>query len=150
MLGSIGFALALSANTVALDAVALKQAMETASAAPATAAGPAVGQSFRVEIPFVDGRKRNMATFQSPARWVYDYRREQLDLIIGLGEITPANYDGFAPQGLDRLPPLQTFVFNSREMKTQTLFSLDEHRLTEARAIAREGAIDGGWIAATP
>lgn len=103
----------------AFDKAALRQAMEGSQAAPAA------GQTFRIEIPFVDGRKRNMPTFQSPARWVYDYRREQLDLIIGLGEITPVNYDGFDAQGLDKLPPLQTFVFDSRESRTQSLFNVE-------------------------
>lgn len=132
MLGSMLFAAAISAGAArlpgppmagaagpVLDKAALRQAM--AGSGPA----PAIGQSFRIEIPFVDGRKRNMPTLQSPARWVYDYRREQLDLIIGLGEITSVNYSGFEAQGLDRLPPLQTFVFDSRELRTETLFNAE-------------------------
>ena len=131
MLGSIAFAAALMASQAEpLNAAALKAAMESAKQAPAAAP---IGRAFRIAIPFVDGRKRNMPTFQSPARWVYDYKRNQLDLIIGPGEVTPLNYDQFAPQGLDRLPALQSFVFDSRETRVETAFSVENK--TKARAL---------------
>ena len=130
MLGSLLFAAGLMAAEVSpLDATTLKAAIQDAKQTPAAAP---VGRAFKIAIPFVDGRKRNMPTFQSPARWVYDYKHNQLDLIIGPGEVTSVNYDQFASQGLDKLPPLQSFVFDSREATADTLFSV-EHQ-TKARA----------------
>lgn len=122
MLGGLLFAAALSTSDAPLDTITLKSAME--GARQARAAQP-VGRKFRIEIPFVNGRKRNIPTFQSPARWVYDYKHDQLDLIIGPGEVTPTNYDQFAPQGLDKLPPLQSFVFDSHEVTNETSFTIE-------------------------
>jgi hypothetical protein len=138
MLSSLVFAAALSASDAPLDAVTLKAAIQEAKQAPAAAP---VGRAFKIAIPFVDGRKRDVPTFQSPARWVYDYKRNQLDLIIGPGEITPANYDQFSPQGLDKLPPLQSFVFDSRQVTDMTGFNIDNR--TKAHARANDGLGDG-------
>lgn len=130
MLGSLVFAAALAAASDApLDAATLKAAIQDAKQAPAAAP---VGRAFKIAIPFVDGRKRNMPTFQSPARWVYDYKHNQLDLIIGPGEVTSVNYDQFAPQGLDKLPPLQSYVFDSHEVTAETAFTVEQK--TKARA----------------
>jgi hypothetical protein len=74
-----------------------------------------------------------MATYRSPARWTYDYRLKQLTVIIGPGEISPQNYDQFDHQGLTALPPLQSFVFEGSELKTQVTF----------RHIVRDGS--GGY-----
>jgi hypothetical protein len=138
MLGSILFATALIAADTPLDADDLKAAMQGDRQAGAIAP---VGRPFRIEIPFVDGRKRDVRTFQSPARWVYDYKRSQLDLIIGPGEITPINYDQFAPQGLSQLPPLQSFVFDSRQITDMTSFNIDNQ--TKAQNRANDGLGDG-------
>ena len=124
MLGSLVVSASiLTASLPPLDKVALREAMRTDRGAPGVA--PPAGRLFRIEVPFVNGAKRTMSTFQSPARWVYSYKRGQLELIIGLGQITPANYDRFALQGLDKLPPLQTLVFDSQEVRMETLFELD-------------------------
>lgn len=129
MLGSFVFAAALAASSTPLDAASLKGAMLDAK--KAAAAAP-VGRAFRIEIPFVNGRKRDMPTFQSPARWVYDYKTNRLDLIIGPGEVTSINYDQFAAQGLDKLPALQSYVFDSHEVTAETAFNV-EHK-TKARS----------------
>lgn len=132
MLGSLFLAAALLANPTPLDADGLKAAMQ---AAQRTQAAAPVGRTFRIEIPFVDGRKRDVPTFQSPARWVYDYKRNQLDLIIGPGEVTSINYDQFAAQGLDKLPPLQSFVFDSSQVTNETSFTIDNKtKAHDARA----------------
>jgi hypothetical protein len=148
MLGSLTFAAVLSTAVGALDAAPrdappldaaqLKAAMqETKEAAKAAQ----VGRAFRIEIPFVDGRKRDAPTFQSPARWVYDFKHDQLDLIIGPGEVTPSNYDQFAPQGLDKLPPLQSFVFDSRQVTNETAFTIDNR--TKAHQMDAGALSDG-------
>lgn len=138
MLGSLLLAAALFADTAPLDAVALKAAIKGAQQQPAVAP---VGRAFRIEIPFVDGRKRDVLTFQSPARWVYDYKRDQLDLIIGPGEITALNYDQFSAQGLDKLPPLQSYVFDSRQVTNEINFNIDNN--TKARARDNDDLGDG-------
>ncbi len=143
MLGSLLFAAALSTATAStdvapLDATQLKAAMQGTGEA---AKVPQIGRTFRIEIPFVDGRKRDAPTFQSPARWVYDFKHDQLDLIIGPGEVTPINYDQFAPQGLDKLPPLQSFVFDSHQVTNETAFTIDNK--TKAHQMAPGALSDG-------
>jgi hypothetical protein len=143
MLASLAFAAAVSATPL-LDRSDLRHSMEAARSAPAAA--PRAGEKFRVSLPFVDGEKRNMRTFQSPARWTYDFKHQTLELTIGLGEISQANYDRFAPQGLDKLPPLQTFVFDTAERTQRTIFK-DDHRYTDAGE--RVKGKDTGWIGYT-
>lgn len=138
MLGSLILAAALFADAAPLDATGLKAAIKGAQQAPTVAP---VGRSFRIEIPFVDGRKRDVMTFQSPARWVYDYKRDQLDLIIGPGEITALNYDQFSAQGLDKLPPLQSYVFDSRQVTNEINFNIDNK--TKARDRDNDDLGDG-------
>lgn len=138
MLGGLFLTGALMAASAPLDTASLKTAMQEVKTAPADTL---TGQAFRITIPFVNGRKRNMPTFQSPARWVYDYKTNRLDLIIGPGEVTSANYDQFAAQGLDKLPPLQSYVFDSREVTNETSFTVDNQ--TTARSRAVDGVGDG-------
>ena len=141
----VGLAFAAMLSTAApLDRSDLRHAMEAARSAPAAA--PPAGQRFRVSLPFVDGDKRNMRTFQSPARWTYDYRRQTLELSVALGEINPANYDHFAPQGLDRLPPLQTFVFDATERTRHVTFK-EDHRVNAAGEPVK--GFDEGWMGYT-
>jgi hypothetical protein len=143
MLGSFVIAAAMAATPL-LDKSDLRQTMEAARSSPAGA--PGVGQKFRISLPFVDGEKRNMRTFQSPARWTYDFKHQTLELTIGLGELSQANYDRFAPQGLDKLPPLQTFVFDSAERTQRTVFK-DDHRYNASGE--RVKGKDTGWMGYT-
>lgn len=143
MLGSILFAAALAASDGPLDADHLKAAMQDARESPAAAPVP---RSFRIQIPFVDGRKRNMPTFQSPARWVYDYKRNQLDLIIGPGEVTAINYDAFSQQGLDKLPSLQSFVFDSREITMANDFTVPNRTRAQELPAGSIGSSRGDTI----
>ena len=118
-----------------LDGVNLRGEMEAArkTATPA----PLAGKPFRIVIPFVDGRKRDMKTFQSPARWTYDYRRHVLRVIIGLGELTSTNYDRFDKQGLRTLPPLQTVFFNADEIHNDVFI----RKYQRQRNYSEEGAL---------
>ncbi|MDB5457920.1 MAG: hypothetical protein JWP92_3505 [Caulobacter sp.] len=107
-------ALALAASPEVLDAGDLGQIIEQRATEPAAALA---GRRFRISIPVVDGDRRNLRTYQSPARWRYDFASQSLDITIGLGQITAQNYDGYGPQGLGRLPPLQTAFFSTRERR---------------------------------
>jgi hypothetical protein len=114
--GLLAAALLVSGQGDAMDATTLREAMESARRAPATES--LAGRPFRIAIPFVDERKRTMKVLQSPARWRYDYSRGELTLMIGLGQISAANYDRFADQGLAGLPTLQTAFFDGSEIKS--------------------------------
>jgi hypothetical protein len=118
-----------------LDGADLRGVMETARKTPASA--PLAGRPFRIAIPFVDGRKRDMKTFQSPARWTYDYRRHVLKVIIGLGELSSTNYDRFEKQGLEALPPLQTVFFNADEIHNDVFI----HKYERERNYSEETAL---------
>ncbi|EJL29220.1 hypothetical protein PMI01_03381 [Caulobacter sp. AP07] len=113
--GLLAAALLVSGQGDAMDAIALREAMDSARRAPATET--LAGRSFRIAIPFVDEQKRTMKALQSPARWRYDFSRGELTLMIGLGQISAANYDRFADQGLADLPTLQTAFFDGSEIK---------------------------------
>lgn len=137
MLTTFALITALAAGAAPnLDGQSLRTVMEawTASPGETPASAPVAGQKFRVEIPFVNGEKRNMRTFQSPARWVYDDRARTLSVIVGPGEITQTNYSAFASQGLTKLPPLQSFVFNTTEDSREVFVSTnqgDKHYIDE-------------------
>lgn len=118
-----------------LDGADLREVMETARKTPASA--PLAGRPFRIVIPFVDGRKRDMKTFQSPARWTYDYRRHVLKVIIGLGELSSTNYDRFDKQGLGALPPLQTVFFNADEIHNDVFI----HKYERQRNYSEEAVL---------
>jgi len=125
MIGSLAAAMVLATGASdLLDAPTLRTVMKTSIKAPSSE--PLAGRPFRVVIPFVDGRKRDIQTFQSPARWTYDYRRRELKVIIGLGEISPANYDRFEKQGLKSLPPLQTAFFGGHEVHSDVFLRVYE------------------------
>jgi len=119
----------------AFDGANLRGAMEAARKAPGST--PLNGKPFRIAIPFVDGRKRDMKTFQSPARWTYDYRRHVLKVIIGLGELSSANYDRFDKQGLQALPPLQTVFFDADEIHRDVFI----HKYQRERNYSEEAAL---------
>ena len=119
MLGGIIFAAALVAGSGdlsngSLDGAGLRQAI---TANQSGSAAPSVGRKFRVVIPFADGRKVNMQTLQSPAHWTYNAQSKVLKLVVGLGEISRANYSAFDSQNLGALPPLQTLVFSTDESR---------------------------------
>ena len=121
-----------AASPQTFDAPALRAAMETQVSTPAPAA--VAGQKFRVEIPFVNGEKRAVPNYQSPARWVYDERTRKLSIIVGPGEITQTNYGAFETQGLAKLPPLQSFFFDTNENKREVFISTnqgDKHYIDE-------------------
>jgi len=116
--GLLAIGLLAAASGDVLDGAKLRGAMEVARKAPA--ADSLDGRRFQVAIPFVDERKRTMKVLQSPARWRYDYSRGELTVMIGLGQISPQNYSGFAAQGLPKLPALQTAFFDGDEVRSQT------------------------------
>ncbi len=119
MIGSLLAAtIAASSPSAPLDGAALREAMENARKTPG--AESLAGRRFQISIPFVDERKRTMKVLQSPARWRYDYSRGELTVMIGLGQISAANYDQFADQGLKSLPPLQTAFFDGGEIRNST------------------------------
>jgi hypothetical protein len=128
MIGGLLLAATIVASSpnAPLDAAALRGAMENARKAPATES--LAGRRFQISIPFVDERKRTMKVLQSPARWRYDYSRGELTLMIGLGQISAANYNHFADQGLDGLPPLQTAFFDGGEIENPTTVEVLEGR----------------------
>ena len=120
MIGSLVAAAALLGSNPSgvLDGGDLRGAMKASRSEPAAA--PLPGRRFRISIPFVDGRKRDMKTFQSPAR--YEYKDGALRVIIGLGQITPDNYDQFRQQGLKGLPPLQSVFFGATQLRDEVFF----------------------------
>jgi hypothetical protein len=102
--------------------------MENARTAPA--ADSLAGRRFQIAIPFVDERKRTLKVLQSPARWRYDYSRGELTVMIGLGQISAANYSGFGAQGLPKLPTLQTAFFDGDELRSPTTVEFIQGRDT--------------------
>jgi hypothetical protein len=124
----IGGLLAAAALTVTapdvMDGPALRHAMESARRTPAA---DLVGRRFQISIPFVDERKRTMQVLQSPARWRYDFARNELTLMIGLGQISAQNYNHFDDQGLKALPTLQTAFFDGSELRSQTTVETLDH-----------------------
>ena len=119
MIGSLVFAALLGASAPGvLDSGDMRGAMKASKTQPA--ASSLTGRRFRVAIPFVDGARRDLKTFQSPAR--YDYRNGELQVTVGLGQLTADNYDQFQRQGLQALPPLQTVFFDSTQLKDEAYF----------------------------
>ena len=126
MIGGLLMAAALSATAPdMMDGPALRDAMENARKAPDNAA--LVGRHFQISIPFVDERKRTMKVLQSPARWSYDFSRNELTLMIGLGQISAQNYSHFGDQGLAALPTLQTAFFDGSELRSPMTIETTDH-----------------------
>jgi hypothetical protein len=85
------------------------------------------GRRFKLVLPVVYGDRQNLKTYKSPARWRYDRKKQELEVTVGLGQISAQNYDQFDAQGLAQLPDLQTTYFHVEERKIQTTF---EKRVT--------------------
>jgi hypothetical protein len=111
-------ALAASAGLASIDAPTLDGKALAAIVREQNQTGaPAVleGRRFRIELPVAWGKARKVPTFKSPAVWRYDAPTRTLEISIGLGQISPQNYDKFDAQGLAALPPLQTAFFAVNE-----------------------------------
>ncbi len=128
-----------------LDTDGLKTAIQNASAASADNGAALNGRRFKVTVPVRYGDTQNLKTYKSPARWRYDYKNAELEITIGLGEISAANYDQFDAQGLDKLPALQTTYFDVEERKVATSFESKEpnKELTSEIGIRSLGASYG-------
>lgn len=116
--GILAVSLLATGSDRVLDAAGLREAMEAVRESPS--ADSLAGRRFQIAVPFVDERKRTMKVMQSPARWRYDYSRGELTVMIGLGQISAANYSGFKQQGLSNLPTLQTAFFDGSELRSPT------------------------------
>jgi hypothetical protein len=119
----LAMALAASADTSVLSSGDLDKAIDAAGQGP-----PATleGRRFRIVLPVVSDRPQTLRNFQSSARWRYRPGQETLEIWIGLGQITPQNYDQYAKQGLGTLPPLQTLYFKTDEHRSSTVFNTKE------------------------
>lgn len=127
MLSVLLIALLADPSAAPLDQTSLRQAMVEAGEAPSPAR--LAGQRFRIVLPFTEERVRKYRAFKQSARWTYDARRKVLVTSIGLGEITAGNFSRFESRKLDRLPPLQSLVFNVESRSRPTPFS----RISQAR-----------------
>lgn len=115
-----------SGSSEMLDTEGLKSAIQSARS-PSVDRGAALnGRRFRVTVPVRYGDRQNLKTYKAPARWRYDFKTSELEITIGLGEISAANYDQFDAQGLDKLPALQTTYFDVEERKVTTAFETKE------------------------
>lgn len=121
-----------------LDADGLTTAIRQATATSSDHGGSLAGRRFRVSVPVVYGDRQNLKTYKSPARWRYNRGKNELEITVGLGEISPRNYDQFDEQGLARLPALQTTYFHVEERKVQTAF---EARVVAHRSFVSETGI---------
>ena len=127
MFSALVFSLFLaSGSTETLDTDGLKAAIQNARAPSADHGAALNGRRFKVTVPVRYGDRQNLKTYKSPARWRYDYKNNELEITIGLGEISAANYDQFDAQGLGKLPALQTTYFDVEERKVATSFESKE------------------------
>jgi len=108
-----------AADDPPLDQQGLRQAM--AEAAAHAAAPPLTGRRFRLTTPFVEEKPRKYGIFKQSGRWLYDKRTGNLVTSIGFGEITERNFGGFRTNGLQVLPPLQSFFFDIETHRGQPM-----------------------------
>lgn len=111
-----------AAQVATLDGDGLTAAIRVATEAPANRGESLAGRRFRIALPVVYGDKQNLKTYKSPARWRYDQKKRELEITVGLGEISSLNYDQFDAQGLSKLPALQTTYFHVEERKVPSTF----------------------------
>lgn len=127
MLSALALSMFLASGAAeTLDSDQLKTAIQTASASPSDRGAALNGRRFRVSMPVRYGDRQNLKTYKAPARWRYDYKNSELEITIGLGEISASNYDQFDAQGLGKLPALQTTYFDVEERKIPTSFESKE------------------------
>jgi hypothetical protein len=127
MLSALAFSLFLASGAPeVLDTDGLKAAIQNAKASTTDHGAALNGRRFRISMPVRYGDRQNLKTYKAPARWRYDYTNSELEITIGLGEISAANYDQFDAQGLDKLPALQTTYFDVEERKIPTSFESKE------------------------
>jgi hypothetical protein len=139
MLSVLAFSLLLAGGAPEmLDGDGLTAAIRTAREAPANHGEALVGRHFRITVPVVYGDRQNLKTYKSPARWRYNRGKAELEITVGLGEISAQNYDQFDQQGLAKLPALQTTYFHVEERKVQTAF---EQRAVAHREFVSETGI---------
>lgn len=141
-------ALALAgASPEVLESKDLIQAIDQVIADPA-ATPNLTGKRFRVILPVGTDKQPTLRNFQSPARWRYSRGDGVLEISIGLGEITAANYDQFAKQGLADAPPLQTAYFQTLEHRRPISFRTETLTGTTLDAGDRRKAVSYGLAAA--
>jgi len=127
MFSVLAFSLFLMGGSAeTLDTDGLKAAIQDARSGSTDHGAALNGRRFRVTVPVRYGDRQNLKTYKAPARWRYDYKNSELEITIGLGEISAANYDQFGAQGLDKLPALQTTYFDVEERKVTTAFETKE------------------------
>ena len=127
MLSALAFSLFLANGSLeTLDTDGLKAAIQNARVASADRGAALNGRRFRITVPVRYGDRQNLKTYKSPARWRYDFKKGELEITIGLGEISAQNYDQFDAQGLNKLPALQTTYFDVEERKVATSFETKE------------------------
>jgi len=97
---------------------AIREARET----PDSHGQALAGRRFKLVLPVVYGDRQNLKTYKSPARWRYNRKKQELEVTVGLGQISAQNYDQFDEQGLSELPDLQTTYFHVEERKVQASF----------------------------
>jgi hypothetical protein len=123
ILSALAMSLLLAGSTPeVLDANGMKAAIQTARESTDLTGQALNGRRFKIVMPVRQGDRQNLRTYKSPARWRYDRGNRELEITIGLGEISPQNYDKFDAQGLAKLPALQTTYFAVEERKVQTAF----------------------------
>jgi hypothetical protein len=150
MLSALAFSLFLATGaTETLDTDGLKIAIQNARAPSGDHGAALNGRRFRIIVPVRYGDRQNLKTYKSPARWRYDVRSGELEITIGLGEISADNYDQFGAQGLDKLPALQTTYFNVEERKVATTFETKEAN-KEVRADVGIRSLGASYGIATP
>jgi hypothetical protein len=146
-------ALALAAGpSDVLDAKALVQVIDQTIADPAST--PALtGRRLRVILPVATDGGHSLRSYQSPARWRYSHGDQILEISVGLGEITPTNYDQFVQQGLASAPPQQTLYFTTvehrrpmvfrTESRTATTYDTGDQRTAVSYGLAASFSADG-------
>lgn len=110
MIGALFAMLLAPAETGALDAASLRQAMETAAKTHDVSA--LAGRRFHLIVPFTNPKTSKYPAFKQVAQWRYDSDRKAMVTAIGLGEITDRNFADFKAMKLDALPPLQSLYFD--------------------------------------
>ncbi|WP_156400402.1 hypothetical protein [Caulobacter sp. Root655] len=106
-----------------LDNDGLTTAISAAGTTPDNHGEALAGRRFRITLPVIYGDAQNLRTYKSPARWRYDRRKQELEISVGLGQISAQNYDQFDEQGLSKVPDLQTTYFHVEERKVPSTFT---------------------------
>jgi hypothetical protein len=124
MISVLAFSLLLAGATPqALDNEGLATAIDVVRTTPESHGEALAGRRFRITLPVIYGDAQNLRTYKSPARWRYDRRKRELEISVGLGQISAQNYDQFDEQGLSKVPDLQTTYFHVEERKVPSTFT---------------------------